>query len=44
MYGLNTLEQVAIWCVLGIAILGLLYALFLRTQTMKEDKGVQKML
>jgi K(+)-stimulated pyrophosphate-energized sodium pump len=43
MYGLNALEQTAIWCVLGIAVLGLLYALFLRFKTLKEDKGSGKM-
>ena len=43
MFGLNTFEQVAIWSVLGVAILGLLYAIFLRTQILKEDKGSQKM-
>ncbi|HLE13882.1 MAG TPA: sodium-translocating pyrophosphatase [Anaerolineales bacterium] len=44
MYGLTTFEQVAIWSVLGVAILGLLYAVFLRGQIMKEDKGTAKML
>ena len=43
MFGLNTFEQVAIWSVMGVAILGLLYAIFLRTQIMKEDKGTVKM-
>ena len=43
MYGLNTFETVAIWSVLSVAILGLLYALFLRYQIMKEDKGTEKM-
>ena len=43
MYGLDTFEQIAIWSVLGIAILGLLYAVFLRYQVLKEDKGTQKM-
>ncbi len=44
MQGLTSFEQVAIWCVLGIAILGLLYALFLRRQIMGEDKGSLKMI
>jgi K(+)-stimulated pyrophosphate-energized sodium pump len=44
MYGLTTFEQIAIWSVLGIAILGLLYALFLRSQILKKDKGTQDML
>lgn len=44
MQGLSSFEQIAIICVMGIAILGLLYALFLRKQTLKEDKGSPKML
>jgi K(+)-stimulated pyrophosphate-energized sodium pump len=43
MYGLKTFEQIAIWTVLGIAILGLLYAVFLRNQVLKEDKGTAEM-
>jgi K(+)-stimulated pyrophosphate-energized sodium pump len=43
MYGLDTFEQVAIWGVLIIAILGLLYAIFLRSQVLKEDKGTLEM-
>lgn len=43
MFGLNSFEQIAIWCVLGIAILGLLYAIFLRGQILREDKGTTKM-
>jgi K(+)-stimulated pyrophosphate-energized sodium pump len=43
MFGLNTFEQIAIWSVLGIAILGLLYAIFLRYQILREDKGTAKM-
>jgi K(+)-stimulated pyrophosphate-energized sodium pump len=43
MFGLDTFEQVAIWTVLGIAILGLLYAVFLRYQVLKEDKGTAEM-
>ena len=43
MYGLTTFEQVAVWSVLFIAILGLLYAIFLRYQILKEDKGTPKM-
>jgi K(+)-stimulated pyrophosphate-energized sodium pump len=44
MYGLDTFERIAIWTVLGIAILGLLYAAFLRYQVLKEDKGTPEML
>jgi K(+)-stimulated pyrophosphate-energized sodium pump len=43
MHGLTTLEAIAIWVVFGIAILGLLYAIFLRSQIMREDKGTEKM-
>ncbi|MFL7890875.1 MAG: sodium/proton-translocating pyrophosphatase, partial [Anaerolineales bacterium] len=43
MYGLKPFEQIAIWTVLGIAILGLLYAVFLRNQVLKEDKGTAEM-
>jgi K(+)-stimulated pyrophosphate-energized sodium pump len=43
MYGLNLFEQIAIWSVLGVAICGLLYALFLRHQILKEDSGTKKM-
>jgi K(+)-stimulated pyrophosphate-energized sodium pump len=43
MYGLTTFEQIAIWSVLGAAILGLVYAVFLRYQVLKEDKGTPKM-
>jgi K(+)-stimulated pyrophosphate-energized sodium pump len=44
MYGLNSFEQVAMLCVLGIAIVGLLYALMLRKQILKEDRGTAKMI
>ena len=43
MYGLSPFEQVAIWSVLGVAILGLLYAVLLRGQILKEDKGTPRM-
>lgn len=36
-------EQIAIWAVLGVAILGLLYAILLRSQILKEDKGTDRM-
>ena len=42
--GLNVFEQWAIWGVLGIALLGLLYALFLRRQILAEYKGDDRML
>ncbi len=43
MQGLTPFEQIAIWSVLGIAIVGLAYAWFLRSQIMREDKGTEKM-
>jgi K(+)-stimulated pyrophosphate-energized sodium pump len=43
MHGATPFETNAIWTVLGIAIIGLLYALFLRRQVMGEDKGTPKM-
>ncbi len=43
MQGLSSLEVIAIWVVFGIAIVGLLYALFLRSQILREDKGSEKM-
>ena len=41
--GLTTFETVAVWLVLGIAILGLIYAVFLRRQILSEDKGTAEM-
>ena len=41
--GLTPLETVAIWTVFGIALLGLAYAVFLRSQILREDKGTPKM-
>ncbi len=43
MQGLSTFEQIAVWSILGVAILGLLYAWYLRGQILKEDKGTAKM-
>ena len=43
MQGLTSLEAIAIWVVLGIAIVGLLYAVLLRSQILKEDKGTREM-
>ncbi|HKY84111.1 MAG TPA: sodium-translocating pyrophosphatase [Anaerolineales bacterium] len=43
MEGLTTAEAMAIYAVLLIAVLGLLYAAFLRRQILKEDKGTAKM-
>ena len=36
-------ESVSLWVVLGIAVLGLLYALMLRRQVMKYDTGTSEM-
>ena len=41
--GLTPLETVAIWAVFGVAWLGLAYAVFLRSQILREDKGTEKM-
>ncbi|MBN1304127.1 MAG: sodium-translocating pyrophosphatase [Anaerolineales bacterium] len=43
MHGLTIFEAAAIWAVLGVAILGLAYAVFLRSQILREDKGSDKM-
>jgi len=41
--GLTQFETIAIWSVFGVAILGLLYAVLLRSQILREDKGTEKM-
>src|SRR5574341_736713 len=43
MQGLTSLEAIAIWTVFVIAIIGLLYAVFLRSQILREEKGTPKM-
>jgi K(+)-stimulated pyrophosphate-energized sodium pump len=43
MSNLTQFEQIAIWAVLGISLLGLLYAVMLRSQILREDKGTPKM-
>src|SRR3990172_646331 len=43
MSDLNQFEQYAMVAVLGVALLGLAYAVFLRNQIMREDKGTNKM-
>jgi K(+)-stimulated pyrophosphate-energized sodium pump len=40
---LSALEALAMWAVVGIAILGLIYALFLRSQILREDMGTAEM-
>jgi len=41
--GLSFFEKVSIWSVFGIAWAGLAYALFLRSQVLREDAGTPKM-
>ena len=41
--GLTPLETAAIWAVFGVAIVGLAYAVFLRSQILREDKGTAQM-
>src|SRR3989338_9877552 len=36
-------ERVALWSVLGIAVIGLLYAAFLTTTILQKDQGTEKM-
>jgi K(+)-stimulated pyrophosphate-energized sodium pump len=43
MHGLTPFEQTALYGVLAVAILGLAYALFLRRQILREDRGTAKM-
>ena len=43
MSELTSYEQMAIWAVLGISLLGLAYAYLLRNQILREDKGTAKM-
>ncbi len=43
MQGLTAIEQIAVLTVVGIAILGLAYALFLRTQVLREPTGTPRM-
>ncbi|MEA3335248.1 MAG: sodium-translocating pyrophosphatase [Chloroflexota bacterium] len=42
--GLTQFELIAVWVVFGIAIIGLLYALFLRRQVLAEPKGTAEMM
>jgi len=43
MQELRPFEQIALYTVLAIAVLGLLYALFLRVQVLREPKGSAEM-
>jgi K(+)-stimulated pyrophosphate-energized sodium pump len=42
-HGLNNFEQIAILCVVGAALLSLVYATWLRGTVLKKDKGTAKM-
>ena len=42
--GLTQFEIISVWVVLGIAIVGLLYAILLRRQVLAHDKGTAKMI
>ena len=42
-HGLNNFEQIAIVCVVLIALISLLYAYLLRGTVLKKDKGTEKM-
>lgn len=44
MHGMTLFETYAIFGVLGVAILGLAYAVFLRQQVLREEKGTEKMV
>lgn len=41
--GLDALQQAAVWAVLAISVLGVVYAFVLRAQVLAEDKGTAKM-
>ncbi len=41
--GLSSGEVAALWAVLGVAVIGLLYALFLARQILSKDKGTPEM-
>src|SRR5215510_5390343 len=43
MQGLNSFEQIAVYAVLAVAIVGLGYAIYLRAQILRESKGTAKM-
>lgn len=42
--GLSTFETIAVWTVLGTALIGLLYAVILRKQILSEEKGTEEMV
>ncbi len=42
-HGLTQFESVAIWCVLGVAFISLIYAWLLKESVLKKDMGTEKM-
>jgi K(+)-stimulated pyrophosphate-energized sodium pump len=44
LHGMTPFETYALFGVLGVAILGLAYALFLRNQVLRKDKGTDRMV
>jgi K(+)-stimulated pyrophosphate-energized sodium pump len=43
LFDVTTFERFVPWAIIGIAILSLLYALWLRGTVLKKDKGTEKM-
>src|SRR4029078_12760436 len=43
MSGLSSFEQIAVYAVWAVAVVGLGYAIYLRAQILREDKGTAKM-
>ena len=43
LQGLNSFEQTAVWVVLVVSILGIVYAFVLRSQILAQDKGTPRM-
>jgi K(+)-stimulated pyrophosphate-energized sodium pump len=43
MNRLTGFEQSAVWAVLGMSILGIVYAFYLRAQILSQDKGTERM-
>jgi K(+)-stimulated pyrophosphate-energized sodium pump len=42
-HGLNQFESVAVWCVLAVAFISLIYAWLLKNSVLKKDMGTEKM-
>ena len=43
MQGLSSTQEIAVWTVLAISILGIGYAFYLRSQILAQDTGTPKM-